>query len=323
MIMKKLLILGLMAIAITVLNGQILAKVNINTAMGSELETLPRIGPGLAQSIVEYRNQHGPFKKIEDIMNVPRIGEKTFQELKDLITVGNQGQDTHSKPETAQQESGSSIPYEPIVKIPAEPTPTPTPEPSIEEIFSYFQNEPSIQDVHKAALDYAQIHQETFINWRKNVKNRALFPDTVQMTVGHDTDDDTDYSKSKSISLSGGTVTIGPDDETWGHDTDDDWDYELRLKWNLQDYIFHPDMLRVTSETEDQVELRQDILNEVTKLYFDRRRLQVEILLEPGVDLQTKISRMIRLEELTAALDGLTGGYFSSQILKNSAEKPE
>jgi competence protein ComEA len=62
-------------------------KININTADQTLLETLPRIGPTLAKNIIEYREQHGPFKKIEDIMNVPRIGEKTFQGLKDLITV--------------------------------------------------------------------------------------------------------------------------------------------------------------------------------------------------------------------------------------------
>lgn len=62
-------------------------KININTADQSQLETLPRIGPTLARNIIEYREQNGPFKRIEDIMNVPRIGEKTFQGLKDLITV--------------------------------------------------------------------------------------------------------------------------------------------------------------------------------------------------------------------------------------------
>ncbi len=62
-------------------------KININTADQSQLETLPRIGPTIAKNIIEYRKQNGPFKRIEDIMNVPRIGEKTFQGLKDLITV--------------------------------------------------------------------------------------------------------------------------------------------------------------------------------------------------------------------------------------------
>lgn len=62
-------------------------KVNINTADQSQLETLPRIGPVLALSIIEYREQNGPFKKKEDLMNVPRIGEKTFEGLKEHIII--------------------------------------------------------------------------------------------------------------------------------------------------------------------------------------------------------------------------------------------
>ncbi len=64
------------------------AKVNINTASAAELQNLPRIGPKVAQRIVDYRTQNGPFKKIEDIMKVRGIGEKVFNQIKDLITVG-------------------------------------------------------------------------------------------------------------------------------------------------------------------------------------------------------------------------------------------
>ena len=63
-------------------------KVNINTASLSELQTLPRIGPKVAQRIINYRKEHGPFKRVEDIMKVRGIGERTFLRIKDLITVG-------------------------------------------------------------------------------------------------------------------------------------------------------------------------------------------------------------------------------------------
>ena len=61
--------------------------VNINIAMATELETLPRIGPTTAQRIIEYRETNGPFGTIEDIQNVTGIGPATFDELEDLITV--------------------------------------------------------------------------------------------------------------------------------------------------------------------------------------------------------------------------------------------
>lgn len=62
--------------------------VNINTASVEELDQLPGIGPTIAQRIVAYREQYGPFASIEDIVNVSGIGQATYNEIKDLITVG-------------------------------------------------------------------------------------------------------------------------------------------------------------------------------------------------------------------------------------------
>nr|WP_252187580.1 helix-hairpin-helix domain-containing protein [Anaeromonas gelatinilytica] len=61
-------------------------KININSAEQTELETLPDIGPVKANNIIEYRNNNR-FNTIEDIMNVDRIGEKTFENIKDKITI--------------------------------------------------------------------------------------------------------------------------------------------------------------------------------------------------------------------------------------------
>jgi len=66
------------------------AKVNINTASASELETLPRVGPKVAQRIIDFRTKNGNFKKVEEIMKVQGIGEKVFDDIKDLITVGGE-----------------------------------------------------------------------------------------------------------------------------------------------------------------------------------------------------------------------------------------
>jgi len=63
--------------------------VNLNTAASAELETLPGVGAKMAARIIEYRQKKGPFKKIEELMNVQGIGEKNFLKLTPQLTVGN------------------------------------------------------------------------------------------------------------------------------------------------------------------------------------------------------------------------------------------
>nr|WP_239493336.1 helix-hairpin-helix domain-containing protein [Luteitalea sp. TBR-22]BCS33309.1 hypothetical protein TBR22_A25360 [Luteitalea sp. TBR-22] len=62
--------------------------VNVNTATAAQFEALPGIGPSMAQRIVSYREKNGPFKKLEDLMNVQGIGEKSFLKLRPYLSVG-------------------------------------------------------------------------------------------------------------------------------------------------------------------------------------------------------------------------------------------
>ncbi len=61
-------------------------KININTASVKELTKLKGIGPVLAERIIKYRQEHGPFQKVEDIIKVKGIGKKTFKAIKNKIT---------------------------------------------------------------------------------------------------------------------------------------------------------------------------------------------------------------------------------------------
>jgi competence protein ComEA len=86
-------------------NPEVTKKVNINSADSSQLSMLPRVGPSLADRIVEYRKDNGPFKKPEDLMLVQGVGEKTFQLIKPYIATSG---DTTLKEKAGSSRSGKS-----------------------------------------------------------------------------------------------------------------------------------------------------------------------------------------------------------------------
>jgi competence protein ComEA len=62
-------------------------RVNLNTADVAELDTLPRIGPAMAERIIQWREANGRFTSVEDLLAVPGIGDKMLETLRDLVTV--------------------------------------------------------------------------------------------------------------------------------------------------------------------------------------------------------------------------------------------
>ena len=72
--------------------------IDLNTATAMELDTLPGVGPRTAERILEYRREHGGFERIEDLMDVRGIGERTFLRLKPLVTVAAAEADAGQRP---------------------------------------------------------------------------------------------------------------------------------------------------------------------------------------------------------------------------------
>ncbi len=88
--------------------GEEIPKIDLNTATLSQLNGLPGIGPVIAERILELREKSGPYKRIEDLMNIRGIGEKKFLKLKDLITVKTPKRKAEDKiPNFEIQKSGS------------------------------------------------------------------------------------------------------------------------------------------------------------------------------------------------------------------------
>jgi competence protein ComEA len=61
--------------------------VNLNTATVAELDTLPRVGPAIAQRIIDWRDANGRFAAVEDLLSVPGIGEKMLESIRPLVVL--------------------------------------------------------------------------------------------------------------------------------------------------------------------------------------------------------------------------------------------
>jgi len=82
-------------------------KIDINTASAKELTQLDRIGPALAERVVEYREKNGPFEKPEDITKVKGIGAKTFEGFRDRIIASKSGKKADSGKTAEKKSSGA------------------------------------------------------------------------------------------------------------------------------------------------------------------------------------------------------------------------
>ena len=78
----------LLALVAWLVSSVACAAVNLNTATKDELVALPGIGPSKAQAILDYRNQHGPFRSVDEVRKVKGIGEKLFAQIKPELSVG-------------------------------------------------------------------------------------------------------------------------------------------------------------------------------------------------------------------------------------------
>lgn len=84
--MKKL--FGILFLALLLSAPPALAAVDLNTADAATLEQVKGIGPAKAAAIVDYRQANGPFKSVDELVNVPGIGEKTVEQLRDQVSIG-------------------------------------------------------------------------------------------------------------------------------------------------------------------------------------------------------------------------------------------
>jgi len=96
----------------------------------------------------------------------------------------------------------------------------------------------------------------------------------------------------------------------------DSLDWDVGVSWDLSELIWSTDQTSIDVRSKLMVELRNDLLDEVNKIYFERIRVKMEIDNLSIEDRKKRFEKELRLRELTASIDALTGGYFSQQITK-------
>jgi len=173
---------------------------------------------------------------------------------------------------------------------------------------SVFAEEPDIMDVQKAALDYARIRPDELSNLKKRARMAAMLP-RLQLGMDKSVQNDVDISISDSVSVTSGGVNVGPEASDVNQSADSDTSFEVKAVWYLNELIFNHDALDIAEEARYQVRERRMILAEVNKFYFKRQKLLKEVRKEK--DFFRKEDIEMRLDEVTADLDALTGGWFS------------
>ena len=94
--------------------------------------------------------------------------------------------------------------------------------------------------------------------------------------------------------------------------------WRLEFSWYLGDFLYERQQIYISKEARDLVELRQDVLEQVTQYYFDRRSARIDLILNPPADSYSRVEALLMIQQLDASLDALTGGYFSRVIKEKS-----
>lgn len=171
----------------------------------------------------------------------------------------------------------------------------------VAQVLAKFKSEPGIREVQETAINYADVNMGKIDEWRRSSKRKALLP-TLSVGVSPYLTDyyhwDTRSDPANDVLLKGKRA--------------EDW--SVSASWDLGDLIWSTDQTSIDNRSRLLVQLRDDVLTGVTRLYYERRRLQIELLTKPPKELNLKIAKQLRIEELTAGIDAYTGGWFSKKL---------
>lgn len=173
--------------------------------------------------------------------------------------------------------------------------------PSARDLLGNFVHEPTVRQVQEAAIRYGDVHPDKIARWRRRAALQALLP---SFNMGWDRDHaiDTRIDEGSFPNFQ----VLNTEDRDEG--------FDASITWDLGELIWNDDQTSIDVRSKLMVQLRDDLVTEVTRAYFERRRLQLLLLTQPPSDAQAALEKELRIAELTALIDGLTGGDFSTHV---------
>jgi hypothetical protein len=165
----------------------------------------------------------------------------------------------------------------------------------------YMDGEPSVADVQQAAVEFADAGPEKIADWHRQARKKAWLPHFT-MGLNRDTGDLWHWESGSTTKDGDDCLRKGKDSVNWS----------VSLIWELGDLIWNTDQTGIDARSRLNAELRQEVIDEVTKLYFERIRLKMELENLPLEERKKRREKQVRLEEVTALLDGFTGGFYRS-----------
>jgi len=258
------------------------AGLSLNQSSAADLATLDQVDANEASRIVALREERGSLSSVE-ALRVLDLDEPTL----DALRIG-----TTMDLSITRVAGGKR--YE-----------------SVDQVMAEFAGEPTAQDLQAMAMTYTKTHPDLVQGWLTSSRTAYLLP-----KVNFEYQKDLNYSDTnrynEDLNNPGTYLPYDYQDKADNNDT-----IQVKLEWRLDKLVISSERIRVINEAQDIVKLRDKVLDEVTRLYFDRRRLQVDALLDPPSSLQKQLDNELRLQELTANLDAYTGGGFSAALSKH------
>ena len=165
----------------------------------------------------------------------------------------------------------------------------------LEQILAVLEKEPALETLLQAALKLADADVEGARSWYRRARLSPLLP-SIKISVGYDLEHDESLDRTQ----------LDPDE--WGADTDRDLEMEATAQWDFSNLIYHPEELKIQTALAKRSDRREALSTLLIGYWFERRQLQIMLAFRPPQHLEEHIQHTLRVKELTACIDALTGG---------------